>query len=157
VLRNHEWNHVLWEIGNLPRDKVTRLEISSLTSGQEPEAADVLTYDFDHLELEQVDPDYVEGWGVWPGRISYSHAGYQSGATKSAMASGLKAKEFRLIDQATSKVVLSKSIQTLRTHLGEFQIDGFSEVQQSGSYFLQAGIHSPAHSESIRTSGGKRF
>ena len=38
VLRNHEWNHVLWEIGNLPRDKITRLEISSLMSGNEPEA-----------------------------------------------------------------------------------------------------------------------
>jgi len=69
------------------RDKVTRLEISSLMSGHEPEAADVLSYDFDHLELEQVAPDYVEGWEVWPGRISYSHTGYQSGATKSAIAS----------------------------------------------------------------------
>ena len=25
VLRNHEWNHVVWEIGNVARDKVTRL------------------------------------------------------------------------------------------------------------------------------------
>jgi len=139
VLRNHEWNRVLWEIGNLPRDKVTRLEISSLMSGNEPEAADVLTYDFDHLELEQVDPDYIEGWEVWPGRISYSHTGYQSGATKSAIASGLKAREFQLIDQATAKAVLSKSIQTVRTHLGEFQLMDFSEIRQSGSYFLQAG------------------
>ncbi len=139
MLRNHEWNHVLWEIGNLPRDKVTRLEISSLMSGNEPEAADVLTYDFDHLELEQVDPDYIEGWGVWPGRISYSHTGYQSGAAKSAIASGLKAREFRLIDQATGKAVLSKSIQTVRTHLGEFQLMDFSEVRQSGSYFVRVG------------------
>jgi glycosyl hydrolase family 9/cellulase-like Ig domain-containing protein len=139
VLRNHEWNHVVWEIGNVARDKVTRLEISSLMSGNEPEAADVLTYDFDHLELEQVDPDYVEGWDVWPGRISYSHTGYQSGATKSAIASGLKAREFRLIDQATTKTVVSKPIQTVKTHLGEFQIMDFSEVQQGGLYVLQAG------------------
>jgi hypothetical protein len=139
VLRNHEWNHVVWEIGNLPRDKVTRLEISSLMSGNEPDAGDVLTYDFDHLELEQVEPDYVEGWNVWPRRISYSHTGYQSGATKSAIASGLKAREFRVIDQATARVVLSKPIQTVRTHLGEFQLMDFSEVRKSGSFFLQAG------------------
>jgi hypothetical protein len=120
VLRNHEWNHVVWEIGNVARDKVTRLEISGLMSGHEPEAADALTYDFDHLELEKVDPDYVEGWDVWSGRISYSHTGYQSGATKSAIASGLNTKEFCLIDQATGKTVLSKSIQKVRTHLGEF-------------------------------------
>jgi hypothetical protein len=139
VLRNHEWNHAVWEIGNLPRDKVTRLEISSLMSGHEPEAADVLTYDFDHLELEQVEPDYIEGWGVWPGRISYSHSGYQSGATKSAIASGLKAREFRLIDELTGQPVLSKPLQTVKAHLGEFQLMDFSEVRQSGSYFLQAG------------------
>jgi hypothetical protein len=139
MLRNHEWNRIVWEIGNVARDKVTRLEISSLMSGNEPEAADFLTYDLDHLELEQVDPDYVEGWEVWPGRISYSHTGYQSGATKSAIASGLNAKEFRLIDQTTGKVVFSKPIQIVRTHLGEFQTMDFSEVRQAGSYFIQAG------------------
>src|SRR6267142_2386850 len=132
VLRNHEWNHLLWEIGKLPRDKVTRLEISSLMSGHEPEAADVLTYDFDHLELKQVAPDYVEGWDVWPGRISYSHTGYQSGATKSAIASGLKASEFQLIDRATSTPVLSKSIQTIKTHLGECQLLDFYKDRQRG-------------------------
>ncbi len=139
VLRNHEWNHVLWEMDNVARDKVTRLEISSLMSGHEPEAADVLTYDFDHLELQQVDPDYTEGWAVWPGRISYSHTGYQSGATKNAIASDLKATGFRVIDQATRKTVLSKPIQTVRTHLGQFQVMDFSEVRQSGSYVLEAG------------------
>ena len=139
VLRNHEWNHVVWEIGNVARDRVKRLEISSLLSGHEPEAADVLTYDFDRLELEQVDPDYVEGWHVWPGRIAYSHAGYLSGATKSAIASGLKSQEFRVIDQATRKTVLSKPVREVKTRLGEFQMMDFSEIRQSGSYVLEAG------------------
>jgi len=139
VLRNHEWSHVLWEIGNVARDKVTRLEISSLMSGHEPEAADVLTYDFNHLELERVDPDYVEGWDVWPGRISYSHTGYQSGAKKTAIASGLKATEFRLVDQTTGRIVLTKPIQTIKTHLGLFQMMDFSEIRQSSSYILEAG------------------
>ena len=75
---------------------MTAFEISGLMSGHEPDAAEVLTYDFDHLELEQVDPDYIEGWGVWPGRIAYSHPGYQSGASKSAIASGLKAEQFSI-------------------------------------------------------------
>src|SRR6266478_9125827 len=52
VLRNHEWNKVAWEIGNVARDKITRLEISCLMSGNEPDAAEVLTYSFDRLELE---------------------------------------------------------------------------------------------------------
>src|SRR5208283_1048258 len=33
VLQNHESNHVVWEIGNVARDKVTRFEISGLMSG----------------------------------------------------------------------------------------------------------------------------
>ena len=139
VLHNHEWNHVVWEIGNVARDKVTGFEIATLMSGHEPEAADFLSYDFDHLELQQVDPDYVEGWAVWPGRISYCHAGYQSGAAKSAIASDVKARTFQLIDAASGKPVLSKPIQTERTHLGEFQVMDFSEVRQTGVYRLQAG------------------
>jgi len=139
VLQNHEWNHVVWEIGNVARDKVTRFEISGLMSGHEPEAAEILAYDLDHLELQQVEPDYIEGWDVWPGRISYSHAGYQSGAAKSAIATGLKARAFRLVDQASGDAVLSKAVQSVRTNLGEFQVMDFSEVRRSGSYILVAG------------------
>jgi hypothetical protein len=139
VLRNNEWNHIVWEIENVARDKVTQLEFSSLMSGNEPEAADSLIYYFDRLELERVDPDYIEGWAVWPGRISYSHTGYQSGAMKSAIASGLNAREFRLIDYNTGAEVLAKPVQTVKTHLGEFQVMDFSEVSQTGSYILEAG------------------
>jgi hypothetical protein len=138
VLRNHEWNHVVWEVGNVARDKVTSLEIVYEMDGNEPEAADTATFDFSRLELERVDPDYVEGWGVWPGRISFSHVGYQSGATKSAIASGLSAHEFRLIDQTTGETVLTKPIQTVKAHIGTFQVMDFSEVRQTGSYILEA-------------------
>jgi hypothetical protein len=139
VLRNHEWNHVLWEIGNVARDRVTGFEISSLMSGHEPQAADSLAFYFDRLELQQVEPDYIEGWDVWPGRISYSHTGYQTGATKSAIASGLQARDFHVIDQTSGRTVLSRPIQTARTHLGDFQIMDFSEIDQDGVYLLKAG------------------
>jgi hypothetical protein len=139
TLNNHEWNHVVWEIDNVARDKVTALEISGLMSGHEPGAAEMLAYDFDDLELEQVDPDYIEGWAVWPGRISYSHSGYQSGQSKTAIGSGLKAKSFRLLDQSTGKAVLSRPIESVKTHLGEFQVMDFSEVRQNGWFILQAG------------------
>ena len=139
VLRNHEWNHMVWEMGNVARDKVTSLEILYEMDGNEPEAADTATFYFSRLELERVEPDYIEGWGVWPGRISFSHAGYQTGAAKSAIASGLNARDFRLIDRATGKTVLSKPIQTVKTHVGTFQVMDFSEVRRSGSYVLEAG------------------
>jgi hypothetical protein len=139
VLRNQEWNHVVWEIGNVARDRVTGLEISYLMGGNEPETSDTATYYFDHLELERVEPDYIEGWDVWPGRISYSHLGYQTGSTKTAIASGLKAKEFCLINQQTGQTVLSKPVETVKTHLGTFQVMNFSEIRQPGFYALEAG------------------
>jgi hypothetical protein len=139
ILRNHEWNHVVWEIDNVARDKVTSLEIHYLMSGGEPEAGNSVVFDIDRLELEKVDPDYVEGWGVWPGRISYSHTGYRTGAAKSALASGLAARDFRLIDQGTGETVLTKPVRTVVTRLGTFQVMDFSEVRKTGSYVLEAG------------------
>ena len=95
VLQNHEWNHVVWEISNVARDKVTGLDIAYGMAGNERDGAEVVTFDFDRLELERVEPDHIEGWDVWPQRISYSHTGYPSGAAKSAVSSGLKAKRIQ--------------------------------------------------------------
>ena len=139
LLRNGEWNHVVWEIGNVARDKITNLEISYYMSGNEPEAPDTATYYFDQLELQKVEPDHIEGWDIWPGRISYSHTGYQTGATKTAIVSGENANNFRLIDQETGETVLSKSAKTVETHLGRYQLMDFSEVRQTGSYIIESG------------------
>jgi hypothetical protein len=139
ILRNHEWNHVVWEIGNVARDKVTGFEISYGLSGNAPGEADSIKFYFSRLDLEKVEPDKIEGWDVWPGRISYSHDGYQTGAAKSAIASDLGATEFKLVDQANGEVVLSKPIQKVNTHLGNFQVMDFSEVRKDGVYVLEAG------------------
>ncbi len=139
LLQNKVWNHVVWEIGNVARDKITKFEISSWMAGNEPEATDTLSYYFDDLELQKVDPDFIEGWDVWPGRISFSHTGYQTGASKSAVANNLIADEFSLIDQKSGETVLSKPIQKVTSHIGNFQFLDFSEVQENGSYFLKAG------------------
>jgi hypothetical protein len=138
-LLDHEWNHVVWEIGNVARDKISKFEISSIMSGNEPESTDTLIYFFDDLALEKVEPDYIEGWPVWPGRISFSHPGYMPGSPKNAVANNLETSEFRIIDEKSGKTVLTKPIQTVTSHLGTFQLLDFSEIQQSGSYFIEAG------------------
>jgi hypothetical protein len=139
TLFNHEWNHVVWEIGNVARDKISKLEISSIMSGNEPETTDTFAFYFDDLVLEKVEPDYIEGWSVWPGRISFSHTGYQSGFPKTAIANDLKTTEFKIVDEKSGKTVLKKPIQVVTSHLGTFQLLDFSEIQQSGSYFIEAG------------------
>jgi glycosyl hydrolase family 9/cellulase-like Ig domain-containing protein len=139
VLRNHEWNHVLWEISNVSRDKVTGFEASYGLSGNAPGEADSIKFYFDRLDLERVEPDKIEGWDVWPDRIAYSQAGYQAGAAKSAIGNDLHDTTFRLIDQHSGQVIISKPIREVNSHLGSFQVMDFSEVRTAGEYVLEAG------------------
>ena len=139
LLRNHEWNHVVWEISNVARDRITGLEISYYLAGNEPEATDTATYYLDLLELQKVAPDHIEGWDVWPGRISHSHTGYQPGTPKTAIANGLNAPDFRVINQETGETVLSKALEIVKSHTGNYQLMDFSEIWQPGTYVLESG------------------
>jgi hypothetical protein len=139
ILQNQQWNHVVWEISNLTRDKVTGLEFAYRLQGNEPGAAGVVRFDIDKLELQKVDADHYEGWNVAPGEIAFSHSGYATGAPKSAVASDLDAAEFTLINTATGLSVLSKRISTVTTQIGRFQVMDFSEVRQPGTYIIRAG------------------
>lgn len=138
-IRNHEWNHVVWEIPSLDRDKVTGLSFGYSLPRMIPNPGDQTVFYLDQLELQTVEPDYVEGWNVAPGKIAFSHAGYAPGTTKTALASGLTAREFSLIDESTGKAIYSGPVETRRSDLGTFQVLDFSQVQRPGTYFLRAG------------------
>lgn len=139
LLKPDQWNHVVWEVPHLSRDKITAVDFIYRLQGNEPEATEVVQFDVDHLELQRVDPDHFEGWNVVPGRIAYSHSGYPSGAAKTAIASGLSARKFKLVDATTKKTVLEKDIAIVKSGIGEFQVMEFSEVLQPGDYLLEAG------------------
>src|ERR1035438_1189761 len=62
--------------------------------------------DIDQLELQSVAADHVEGWDVAPGKIAFSHSGYTTGSSKSAIASDLAAHEFSVINLQTGQIVL---------------------------------------------------
>ncbi|MGC2233438.1 MAG: hypothetical protein WBA09_18215, partial [Candidatus Acidiferrum sp.] len=74
-LKNHEWNHVVWEIAPLDRDKVTQLDFAYSMPKMFPDPGDQTILYIDQLELQKVDADHVEGWDVAPGKIAFSHAG----------------------------------------------------------------------------------
>jgi hypothetical protein len=142
ILQNQQWNHVVWEIANLTRDKVTGIEFSYRLQGNEPGAATRVLFDIDKLELEKVNADHYEGWNVAPGEISFSHSGYQTGSPKSAISSDLEAREFQLINVETGVPSLSKTVSPVTTQIGRFQVMDFSEVREPGSYILRAGNRS---------------
>jgi hypothetical protein len=139
ILKNHEWNHVVWEIAPLDRDKVTQLDFAYSLPKMLPDLGDQTILYIDHLELQIVEPDHVEGWDVTRGKIAFSHAGYTQGSTKTAMASNLDAREFSVAEQGTGKVVLSKAVQQQTTPLGNYSVLDFSEIQAPGEYVLRAG------------------
>ncbi|MGB8480861.1 MAG: glycoside hydrolase family 9 protein [Acidobacteriaceae bacterium] len=138
-LKNRQWNHVVWEITPLSRDRVTGLDFAYSLPQMFPDPGDKTVLYIDQLELQTVVPDHVEGWDVAAGKIAFSHAGYESGASKTAIASNLESHDFSLVDAATGKIVLTKPIEQKKTDLGKYQVLDFSQVQQPGNYFLRAG------------------
>jgi hypothetical protein len=139
ILKNHEWNHVVWEIAPLDRDKVTQLDFAYSLPKMLPDLGDQTILYIDQLELQAVEPDHVEGWDVAPGKIAFSHAGYTAGSTKKAIASNLDAHKFSVIEQNTGKPVLTKAVQQKTTLLGKYAVLDFSELQTPGEYVLRAG------------------
>jgi hypothetical protein len=139
VMKNKEWNQVVWEITDLSRDSITGVKFECRRQGNEINASDTLTFYIDQLELQKVDPDKYEGWNVAPGRIAFSHTGYQTGTIKKAIASDVVASNFQVINQETGKSVFTKSVQKVKTRLGDFQVMDFSEIREPGSYAIQTG------------------
>lgn len=139
LLEPDRWNQVIFEITHLARDRVNALEIVYRLQGNEPGATARVCYDLDRLELQKVEPDYYEGWPVAPGRIAYSHTGYVPAGTKTALASGLGAEQFQMMDAASGRVVLTRPVQVAKGPLGEFQVLDFTDFREPGRYVLSAG------------------
>lgn len=139
LLEPNCWQQVVWEIAHLGRDKVTGVELAYRLQGNEPGATATVCYDFDHLELQKVQADHFEGWDVAPGRIAYCHTGYPLNASKTAMAGGLREKTFQIVEAQSGRVVLTKPVQNVTTHLGAFDLLDFTEVRQAGRYLIRVG------------------
>ncbi len=132
------WQHVVWEIDPLARDKVTMLELGYWVNKMLAAPGDRVGFEIGKIELQKVEPDVHTGWATGARKIAYSHSGYQSGTTKTAIASALKASSFELV-RADGKVALRKATAPVRSRLGDFRTMDFTEVNTPGRYTLRAG------------------
>jgi hypothetical protein len=139
LLKNRQWNHIVWEIAHLGRDKVTGVEFSCRLQGNEPDATETATFYFDQLELQKVAPDHYEGWNVAPGQIAYCQAIYPPTASKMAIASDLSANAFTLEDAKTGREAFRAKVDDTTTPLGRFQVMDFTAFDRPGQYILRAG------------------
>jgi hypothetical protein len=142
TLAPNGWQQVVWEIEPLPRDRVTSIEIGYWANKMLAAPGDRVAFEIGRIELQRVAPDHHTGWGVAPGRISFSHTGYPAGFSKTAVASDLAASDFELIrvdGRALGEVVLRKPVQRVSSRLGSFQQMDFSEVNAPGRYVIRTG------------------
>lgn len=137
-LKPGEWNHVLFEIPHLQRDKVTSFSINQMLTGHHPEEEGIVTYDFDQLEIELVEADQYEGWTVARNKFSYSHIGYRPNDPKIALAGDGAAGEFQLVD-GQGKSVFSGNVDEITNAQGTFRVLDFSEFKKIGTYRLKCG------------------
>ncbi len=142
TLEHDGWQQVVWEIDQFARDRVTGIDIGYWANKMLAAPGDRVAFEIGRVELQRVDPDHHTGWNVAPGKLAFSHTGYEAGSTKTALASGLTASTFQLVrvsDDALGTVVLRDSVRTRTTRLGTFQELDFTRVTAPGDYVLQAG------------------
>jgi hypothetical protein len=137
-LKPGEWNHVMFEIPHLQRDKVTSFSIFQMLRGHNPEEEGIVTYDIDQLEIQEVVADKYEGWEVEAYKFAYNHIGYLPGGPKKAMAGFDAGEDFQLLD-SKDQVVFSNDIQIIRNNQGIFRILDFSEFTETGEFRLRYG------------------
>lgn len=136
-LKPGQWNHVLFEMPHLQRDKVTMFSLTRELTGNNPGEDPIVTYDIDRLEIQRVVTDPYEGWTVSPEKFSFSHVGYRPGDSKIAMV-GSGGEQFQLIDQA-GKVVFGGKVADLENKNGVFRQLDFSEFRTEGIYRIRCG------------------
>jgi hypothetical protein len=142
TLARNGWQQIVWEIDPLARDRITRFEIGYWVNKMFAGPDDHVAFELGPIELQRVVPDQHTGWSVAPDKFAFSHSGYPIGASKSAIASRVSAKEFELLnvtDNAFGEVVLRRPVASVVAPTGTYQRLDFSDVRTAGSYVLRAG------------------
>ena len=137
-LKPGQWNHVLYEIPHVKRDRIKAFKINQMLIGHNPEETGIVTYDFDKVELQKVETDQYEGWNVAPGVIAFSHVGYRPGDHKIAMAGKGAGDTFKITDEA-GITIYSGKVNNISNMNGEFSQIDFSDLTKSGIYRIHTG------------------
>lgn len=132
-----EWHQVTWEFANLQRDKIKELNFFQTLVGYEPGCDEFETYDFDRIELQQVDSDNYQGWSIPKGQFAFSHIGYRPNDTKVVLAAASKNADFYLIDDKGNVAYTGKAKNVQNAKHNSFSSLDFSSFSKPGSYTLR--------------------
>lgn len=136
-LRNHQWNHCVVEIPDVPRDCVTALRIGYDMIGNQNGATETACFYLADLAVEAVEtPQHCIGWEPEPDIIVCSGTGYQPQGLKTALMSGSYSGAFQVKDDK-GQPVYQGSAQAVRTDQGDFSILDFTPVDGPGQYCIE--------------------
>ncbi len=143
-LKNHEYNHIIWEVQDMPRDKVTELVFYMFLSGNNGLTGKEVLYYIDDVSLETVEhPDHAKGWKAPYDLVSYPTSGYLPKSEKTAV-STVCADSFSLMDAKTGKTVFTGTPKTVSNPHGTFALLDFSAFTTEGEYRLRVGSYETA-------------
>jgi hypothetical protein len=135
-LKNHEWNDCVWEMPDMPRDKVTELAFEAGSYGGERMGSEILSFEICDMRLESVEnPDVALGWQGATGSISYSTSGYWGKGKKTAVAHGLEG-EFKLLN-LDGNAVYQGQLAKIENEKGSFALADFTDFLDHGLYRIQ--------------------
>jgi hypothetical protein len=135
VLLPNTWNRVTWEIADMERNAVEKIQISPYLGGCPPEALPVLKCYIGQICAEKVKADDDFGWELKE-RIAYCHSGYLPQMKKIAMAQDVRDSTFYLCD-ARHKVVYQHSVRAVRHPSGVYYELDFSDFTTCGHYYIK--------------------
>jgi hypothetical protein len=139
LVRNQEWNQITWEIAHLERTQVEAVEFIYRLQGNEPGACERVSFDFDHLELQRVAPEYFRGWGPAPGLIAYNQVGYAPDYPKIAFVAPGSGSRFEVVNVANGRRVWEGAVEETPAEVGVVGRMDFSAFQRPGTYRLRVG------------------
>ena len=129
-----EWTHIIWELPDLYRDKVTGFTCNIMMNGETPAPSSEMHLYLDDMRLEKVEAENSRGFDLRKGAIAFSHNGYRIGTRKQAVAQNVSSKAFKVVDDVTGKVAFKG--EATETENGFVTMD-FSSLEKQGRYTVE--------------------
>lgn len=136
-LKNQQWQTCIWEFPEIPRDNVTELEFQYRLSGSDTGIGEKVRFVVKEIFLEKTKEEKYQGWDLDERVISYDSCGYLPKEKKMAL-TDLTTGMFQVFQEETGKIILIKTIESVRWKNQEFGYLDFSEIQKPGKYKLLA-------------------
>ena len=134
------WHHVIWEMPELPRDKVTGFTIQIPVQGILPGGEEKIRVYAEDMRVETVEAENAHGFNLRKNAIAYCHSGYLPNSSKQALVQRPSSHKFflrnesgEIIYEGESEPASSDAVKYMKTLEGEdaggFEILDFTEVK----------------------------